>query len=480
MDELQTVLKGLTQLAAMMERQKHDLPTGFTISNNLMHGPSGIFGAAGVDRDIFSTRIKPRGLAAAVPAMGTNDDSPIVGYLTGFTDTETGAEPTNKCDDPLEAGELKSCLQGAAFGRIARKTKPLALVDIGRRVNRGEFMDLRLVNDPMMESGLFVPGLPADLTTALNREVLARLLTLGSAFENKLYPMVWTGAVANNTGGDGYREFVGLETLVGTGKVDVLEGTSCPSLDSDVKNANYATVQNDTATIFNIMTMVWRFVNHNATHMGFLPVEWVWVMRGDLFSELVDRWPCVYATYRCGGAAATPNNTDAMALRALSDQMRNGGYLTIDGRNIPVIVDDGIPEDTNTTNANVPSGSFASDIYLLPLTVRGGRRVLFFEYFDYSQGTAQAIADARLGNVAYVSDGGRFLFYSQFTNGCFSLAATLEPRIRLLTPQLAGRISNVVYSPLQHFRQPFNDDPYFTNGGAVSRDNSPYAEGDVG
>jgi hypothetical protein len=205
------------------------------------------------------------------------------------------------------------------------------------------------------------------------------------------------------------------------------------------------------------------------------------VMRAELFSELADIWPCVYASHRClQAAAANPNGTDAMAMRQLSEDMRNGEWLMLDGVKIPVIQDSGIPEASSTTDANVPEAAWASDIYLLPLTVRGGMPVLFFEYFDFNNQATQAIADARLGNVAYVSDGGRFLWYSQFTNGCFSLAATLEPRIRLLTPQLAGRLQNVVYSPLQHFREPFPGDNYFVDGGDETRANAPYAVGAVG
>lgn len=468
------VLQGLATLinqATGGARRKHDLPTGFTESTNLMHGPVGIFGAAGLDRGVFSTRITPQGLSSVLPARGTNDDAPLVAYMTGFTDDEGGAEQTNKCDDPLEAGNLKSCIQTSQFGRIARKTDPLALVDIGRRVNRGEFFDLIAENDPLMSSGFGVPNLPTNLSQAFNSEVVARLLTLASAFENKIYPMIYTGNPANNTGGDGYKEFDGLERLVTETHTDVITATNCPSLASDIKNFNYHTVENHSAELFAVMTMVWRFVNHNRSRMNFGAVRWAWVMRPEMFNQIVDIWPCVYATAKCAGSAGNPNGTDAMAMRAMSDEMRNGSYLKIDGVNIDVIQDDAIPEATNTTNANVPSGSFASDIYLLPLTVRGGRIVTYFEYFNYENGAGRAIADARLGDVAYVSDGGRFLWYSQFTNGCFSLAATVEPRLRLLVPQLAGRIQNVVATPLQHYRSPFNDSAYFVNGGVQVRDN---------
>ena len=45
----------------------------------------------------------------------------------------------------------------------------------------------------------------------------------------------------------------------------------------------------------------------------------------------------------------------------------------------------------------------------------------------------------------------------------------IENRIILRTPQIAGRITNVCYEPLQHERDPFPSDPYFVNGGNTSR-----------
>lgn len=468
-------------LSKMMsgEEYKHDLPSGYSPTNNLMHGPSGVFGGPGLEQQVFASRVKPKGLSSVIPGRGTIDVSPVVAYLTGFTDSESGTEPTDPCDDPLRAGLIKSCVQGAAFGRVARKTSPLRLVDIGLRNNRSEFMDLRVVNDPIVDTSFFAPNLPTEARQALNSEVAARMLVLGSAFENVLYPMMYNGSPANNTASNGYMEFPGLQTTVGTGKVDILTNTSCPSLDSIVIDWNYSNVTTTSSLFFAWFTSVFRNLRHNASRMSMGDVQWVIVMREDLFHELADIWPCVYATYRCTVDNVEDSNlarvmVDGMAQRAMSDDIRNGMYLIVDGRRYPVIIDDGIPELTDTTSANLEAGEFSSDIYILPLTVRGGIPVTYMEYRDFSQGVAPAIAEAKLGNVAYVSDGGRFLWYSQFENGCFAMAATIEPRLRLLTPHLAARIQNVMYSPYQHFRDPFNDDPYFVNGGDTSRSNAPY------
>jgi hypothetical protein len=43
--------------------------------------------------------------------------------------------------------------------------------------------------------------------------------------------------------------------------------------------------------------------------------------------------------------------------------------------------------------------------------------------------------------------------------------AKTEPRLILRTPQLAGRLQNVVYVPLQHADDPLPSQDYHVNGG---------------
>jgi len=222
---------------------------------------------------------------------------------------------------------------------------------------------------------------------------------------------------------------------------------------------------------------MWRYVGHNAAVMGFNPVQWVWVMRDNLFRELSDYWPCVYSSYRCDATANdVSNNVDGLTMRMISDEMYNGRFLQIDGVRIPVIIDDCIPEDTNTTNANVPNPCFASDIYLLPMTVRGGYRSTYMEYFNFNgpNGVSDALAAGFATDEIMVSDGGRFLWTKRRTITCMDWQALTKLRLRLLTPMLAGRLQNVVYCPLQHFRDPLASQPYFVNGGNTTGTNSPY------
>lgn len=469
---------------ASSEGMKHDLPSGFTTHTNLNHGPSGIFGAAGIDQNVFGTRVRPRGLMNVLPAFPSVDTNPIVAYLTGFTDSESGSEKDAPCDDPLQGGDMKSCLQGALFGRIERKTKPIELNKIGERTNRGEMYDLRLVNDPLLESSFAVtPGFPKAAMDVLNRQVLSEWLKLGVAFERAIGPLVYTGNPSNNTNG-GYAEWHGLETLVGTGKIDVITANVCTALDSDVVDWAYKRVEDFASDFFELIVDMYRYLSDIASRTGLDPVEFVIVMRRDLFNVLADLWPCAYATYRCNVQNVQDSNldrvmVDGMAQRQMSDDIRRGEYLLIDGVRVRVVLDDFIPETSNTDDANVTSGNFASDVYILPLTVRGGIVSTFFEYFDYSapNGVLQAIRDGLVMNE-YWTDGGRYLWTTQRTLWCLDWAAKIEPRLRLLTPHLAGRIQDVQYGSRKHRRDDSPDSGYHFDGGVTTRSNAPYDSSD--
>lgn len=468
----------------LSERQKHNLPAGYTISTNRPHGVGGIFGAQGIDRDIFSTRVVPTGLLEYLPAVPSNDTNPIVGYLTGFTAGGNGDEQETPCDDPPTPGQMKSCFQGSAFGRIARATEVMDLSAAGGRANRGEFLDLRLVNDPLLSNPeLLVPSsIPKSAQPALASEILSKLYALGVEFEDVLSHMVWTGTPANNVG-TGYAEFLGLESLVKTGHTDVLTGASCPSLDSLIMDFNYQKVEDNAATLFYYLTTMWRVVNKNARGMNMMPVQWAFVMTESLFRTVTDLWPCVYASFRCNATTNDlSNSVDALTMRLMSDEQYNGKYLQIDGVRVPVIIDDSMPVQYNKDNAQVDNPCMASDIYLLPFVVKGGVRVLYAEYYDFNAPNAAMSELGQMGgsNSGFMwSDGGKFLWTPRQELWCFSWNAVIRPRLRLLTPHLAARLENVATCPLVMPRQPFAADPYFVDHGNESGNWAQYSVGDL-
>lgn len=438
-----------------------------------IHGPGGLFGVAGLSRDVISTRVQPRGLLGVLPTRGTTDMNPLFPYITGFQ-AVTGSTKNNVCDDPETAGPIKNCLQTAAFGRYELQTRTLERNRLGQQINRGEFMDLNIVNSPLVggAGGITSPASASGGMFDLNNEVASRFVEVGVGFENYLIRRLYTGNPANNSAGGGYREPPGLDILIGTTKVDAVQGTPCPTLRSDIKDFNYARV--DAAggqTAVNVFTYLVRTRKSLASRTNMGQVQWVFAMREELFYELTAVWPCAYLTYRC---QQQTNNTDtrlvidSQAQLQLRNDMRNGQYLIIDDIKYPVVFDDGIVEENAADNAAIAATCFASDVYFIPLTIRNGTMAsTFVEHLDYSATNgAMTMADPR----DFWTDGGRYMWHHKPPNNwCEQWLAKLEWRVIMLTPHLAGRITNIQYCPLQHTNDSIIGDDYFVDGGVTNR-----------
>lgn len=463
----QAISKALSPVIATKAGTAASSPVG-----PMLHGPGGFFSTSGLESDLFSTVVRPMGLGAVLPALPTRYLHPRFGYLTGIT-AATGNVPDAVCDDPQTAGHIKTCIQSAQFGRFSFQTATVEATAIGQLEHRGEFDDIMLLNPITMQDGPFSMQMANTAGGSLSAatEMKWRMMALGVAFERLMADKLWTGNPANDSTNKGYREFPGLEMLVSTTKVDAETGDPCPSLASDVKNFNYKLVTAYGEEFITAMTYLNRYLRFNATRMGFGDVQWVIVMNPVAFYEVSAAWACSYLTSRCQTAATNTQASfvvDVTDQRRFLDEMRTPGseYLLIDGVKVPVILDDGIPEDTPANNASVPQGSFSSDIYFLPLTVLGGRPVLYWQYFDYNEGALEAAQQFGGGPSWFVLDNGKFMWHMKTPiNWCIQAEALVQPRIVLRTPHLAGRLQNVRYMPLQHTRSPFPGDPYEVDGG---------------
>ena len=463
-------------IAKQMQDPRFKVTASGTPSEPYVHGPAGLFGVSGLERDVISTRLTGEGLASILPARGTIHTNPLFPYITGYQDI-SGTVPTGACDDPQTAGQMKSCIQTAPLGRFALQTREAEINRVGQLVDRGEFDDLTLLNDPLAgEFGKSIfPRINPNAQLSAGAELLARMLELGIGFANWIGRQTYTGNPTNNTAG-GYAEFMGLDTLIGTTKVDAITGEDCESLHSDVKDMAYTCIGDENADpdIVQVMVTMYRFVRHIARKNQLMPVNWVWTMREGLFWELTDYWPCRYHTYLCrvidSGFIDPVPGLDSAAMTAMRDAMRQGRYLMIDGEQIPVIIDDYIEEESSDDTNLLAVGNFASDMYLVPLTVTPRNiPVTYWHYLDYAKGAMQAVVQGRATNWFW-TDGGMYLWTLDTQNFCIVHEAKIEPRILLRTPHIAGRITNVCYNLLQHPRDVHPDDAYWVDGGVTTRD----------
>jgi hypothetical protein len=453
-----------------------------------VHGPGGLFGVRGLSRGVISTHTQITGsLGEMLPIRSTVETNPFFPYITGFLRSDQ-QEKNGICDDPEEAGNFKTCIQTTQFGRKEFKTRTLEINRVGQIINRGEFMDLELENSPLVNQfgGLMqsFTGLDNQAGILAGREMLERFVEVGVAFQRWFCPTVYTGHPSNSSAGGGYKEFPGLDLLIGTTKIDAQTGQACPSLRSTIMDFGYRQVNSSTDPgIVKAITTMYRILTRKAVQQNLAPVDIAIVMREPLFYALTEVWPCQYNTSGCSVGQSLTQEVNMSNAVEFRDAMRNGMYLLIDGRRVRVIVDDCIMEDNYADNAAIPTSGFASDIYFVPMTARGGTlRTLYWEYFDYSKGALQAVSDARAGNFFW-TDGGVFLWGVRPPNNwCLDAISKVEPRIILRTPQLAGRLTNVTYVPLLHTDDPLPSQDYHVNGGVISGrpGPSPFSEWNLG
>lgn len=453
-------------------------------SSGYAHGPYGLMSAPGLSRDLVNAMLLPyTGLASRLPSFPSNEANPLYGIITGQT-TGSGSNPTGVCDDPPMAGLLKLCTQSAVYGRYSLQTPVIDVDRVGLTTNRGEFYDFRLIGNPLAVAGVenTAPSAPGgiSLNDALNNEIAKAMFELSVDWIRRYGPMLYTGNPANNTSGGGYKEYRGLNGLINSGYRDAETGIACAAADSLLANFASANVSTTATNIVPLLTSMCRRLKINARGMGLWPVKWVIVMRESLFYELTQIWACSYATYRCatlgGFSTSQVNNIDNRDIMTLRQGMRGnmenrtGQYLLIDDEQWEVVFDDFVAE---TALAN---GAFNSSIYIVPLTVIGGRPVTYMEYLNYDMPNG-ALAAARAlapGDSFTTTDGGRFLWHRKPpTNFCVQALVKTEPRLILRTPQIAAKLTNVAYTPLAHERDWDPTGYYFVNGGSTSRGVAP-------
>lgn len=457
-----SILKLLLKELAQEMRTK--APANFNTAG-LLTQPSGIFTVPGMDPDIFTTHIRPMGLGAVLPAFASNIDDPRYGFITGFSD-DIGSEPTNVCDDAPE-GYIKAGTLTAAFGRVARDTNTIE-IDALLHEQRGAITDLRVIGDMLNTAG---SGMSMGQTrSALDTVIDSQMVSVGVRMERKLATMLWQGSPANNTAG--YKEFPGLDNQIATGQIDAETGVALPSADSLIYDFNYNAVDGTGLDIVEYLSNMEFYLNDVARRTGLLPATWAAVMRPELWFELSATWPCRYLTNRCATAGGTnPVVINDNVNVQMRDRMRDSMTIDINGKPYPVVLDDGIFEHTNVNNGSVPAGHYASSINFVPMRVGGNFPSTYWEFINYTSINAQltALGPGARNTPFWVHPGGRFLWVYKPNGLCFKLQAKVEPRVVLRTPHLAGKIQNVLYSPMTHLRDSQPDSAYWVNGGVSLR-----------
>lgn len=424
------------------------------------HGVGGLFSQAAQERPLMSALALPRqGVLSRIRFNPFNYTDPLYGIITGQTaTTNTAVESTmGPCDDYPVAGLLKLCNQTSYFGLRGRMTREFNILRMGRLQDRGEHRDFQWIGDPFRTGAAdaTVPTIPGGISgdAAANTEVGKALFELGVAFSRDFAADVYTGNPVNNSPNGGTLYYRGLDMLINTGYRDAITGVACPRADSIVATAANDNISTNTAAamrLYDGMRAIYRQVNIAASDMGLTPVKWTWAMHPDLFYEITEWWPIVYATSR-GNAFWTTSNLQSASpdrINALRDEMRGdlynqtGQYLLMDSQRVEVILDSAI------ARTSIGGGVFSSSVYLIPWTVLGGVEVLEGQHIPYGEGPMQAARAFGVPNFYGWTDNGRFAWhYKPPNNFCVQMLAVTEPRVILRTPYLAARYTNIRFTP---------------------------------
>ena len=463
MDELAAMLekqnKLLTGLVERQDAMDQILKTANTGNNvPLMHGNGGIFANPAIERDVIVAHVRPFGIGNRLPLLPSVIEDPRFASLTGYTAT-TGAEPTEACAD-APRGYVKGCLLTARFGMIRRDTGTIDIEKAILQWNRGDTRDLMLRGRVLGLANLAPSGInESDMLNILTK---SEMVTAAVNAEKKISRDMWQGTIAGGT-------FPGLDQQIATGQKDADTGVLCPALDSDIKNFNYDLLGGTGRDIVEFVSSMMWYLEYNAMTMGLDPVSFVLVMRPELWFELTAVWPCSYLSNRCKVGSTTTNiaviNDDANV--SMRDAMRKGMYLTVNGIDYPVVVDTGIYEKNNVNTATLTPGQYASSIYAVPMTITGGFPVTYREYLNFRAGASE---EALLNSMnTFWTDDGIYSWAIENIKWCYKLSLKTEQRVVLRTPQLAGKIQNIKYVPLQHLRETYPDSQYNFDGGVSVR-----------
>ncbi len=471
----------------LQQGQKHDPATNPVGPYNYQNG--GLFAQPGMDARVFSAMaIAENGLIDALPIIRTPVDGGFGGITSPFFNTFTGVtqgaaesvsnQPTEPCDEGPSGGLLKLCTLTAQFGRWRFSIDPIDLETVGD-LSPYATTNLQLVN-PMSVDGFGTPAMASANTRDIFRNTFIQRAFASAYSAKRLFSQrLYSGNPSNSSASNYWKDITGLDIFINeNNKRDAFSSNLCTALNSDIKDFGYDRIGGTGRDIVRYFDSVFGWLDWNASRMGLNPVEWVIAMRPELFDELVMIWPIRQYQEALAQIALFTNgslNVPASETIAMRDEMRNGRFLTIRGRRVRVVLDEFIPERGPTQTPLLVNGQYGSDIYIVPLTVRGGIPVTYIQPYDMSNAIAEAIVNVS-GQQAvgtFTSDGGLFRWYVYSRAGCLSWSFATRWRLLCHTPQLGARITNVGYQPLQHFRSSDPTSSYFADGGRTNSGQNP-------
>lgn len=485
-DQSKELLAHAAKLLEAASGQKNDPPG--SPAGPYLHGPAGLFNERGLANPVFSAIPLPKaGVADSLPVLNGSRmlggefgglDANFVTMLTGVTkgaaDTFSN-QPTTACADGPIGGLLKMCSIVNPYGNFVVSTNEVDMDRAGRLADRCDDFAAQLANTPVFSPLMAKPTSAPSLNNAINNELAARIFEMLVSFGRMFGRRTWIGSPANNSGER--KDILGLEIQVNTGThVDAMSSAICTAADPDVKNFNFSLVTGAAKDIIQYLEMVDNYIHWNASQQGLTIDDGFMALRPELWLVLSSVIPV--RQYQAALQQINLFTNGRVMVNANDAQRDRNDYrrelnIPLNGRIVRVVPDDTMSELNVTTASQLSAGQYASDIFYIPTRVNG-IPVTYWECWDHDNAQSRAIAQWVNGLLTFSTDGGRFRWHVNFKNGCLKINVKFKPRLMLHTPQLAWRISNVAYEPLQHLRSYDPDSVYFADGGRAEGTTQQY------
>lgn len=451
-----------------IERKKHSISPLAPVSPD--HHPFyelGWFQDCALERQFMSLLVQPQNsIVNMIPVRPNNTLNQKFAFFTKYDvdDVAGQTEPLTGCEGCIEITEtIDACRISYPYGRLCRKTKTLESNELIRKACNREYDDFMFDGDLTGSATTpFIPfqGNAVDHANVFKWAAIKRqFFNLARYYQLWLLNKVWTADPANNVG-TGYKEFYGLLKLITNDyatnslPVESFDGnrSDCSALNSDIKDFGGRCITDGTApSIYEVMQELESTLYLRAQAIGALPVQSVWFMISPLWMELCKVLPFMMAQSSFlplnaqvqGNIALNDNNGSNLFALSMRQQMQTAMTIPLNGRTIPVMIDDALPYTHPTAT------KYVSDIIVVPFTANG-QEVLYWEHMDYSELDQQfsGLPGSATDMLGW-TDGGRFHHSVSLIRHCFELQTKFEPRLIFKAPHLAGRIQNVCCNTLQ-------------------------------
>jgi len=457
-----------------------------------VHGNGGLFSVPGQMPQIFSAMMLPmQGLIDDLPiifeGLGQEFDggdqgfggfsAPLHTYITGVTSGNLDSvanQPTTQCAVGPEAGLLKACTVTMPFGKY-RGSFSMNLENIATLRDRADPTYLQLMNMAPPQTNLIPQMLgQGGGNQILLNEFSKRAFVMAVGLKRLLATQTYAGNPANSSTSQNYQQIEGFDLQINQGNhKDVFSQNVCTALDSYLDDFGSSIVSSGSngQSFYSRMDMMVRSCWWNAQRQGLLPCTWKFVVHPNLFDEIVKVWPVYEYTEALTAIGAFNNGRvtiDGKETVDLRNAMRQGSYLPIRGVPYEVIQDDTITETNVTNNNKLSAGQYASGIYFMPYRVLGEMPISYIQPFNWENGIMDDVVQQGGLLHTFTTDGGIFRWYVYYNGPCVQWDTVTRFRVRTHMPQLAGRLQNVGYAPLQHVASYDPNSQYFKDGGRTS------------